>query len=239
MKESLGMKNLLIIPSHKRPNKLQTCLDSVLKNSSCSDIFVILNHEDAESYSNIIKKYAIANVRFMFTNKNTCPDKLNHVCDLYGENYDFVSFIGDDCVVTTPNWDAICANYINNHFSGLGVVSPSEPSWGRNYDDLPLHWMQSKSFWKTVGYFVHRGMKHCYVDNIIRDFAKSIDGYAKIPACIVEHHHPNHGFENDEVYDEGEKKHCEDDKRVYNQFLNSPEYFETLKRLQEAKINVQ
>lgn len=230
------MKNLLLIPS-KRPQRLDTCLDSVVRNSVCSRTMVIISREDIEPYSDVIKKFS-GSVDFLVTDKWTCPDKLNLACDNFGKDHEHVSFIGDDCVVTTPKWDEICINYIKDKFGGMGVVSPGEPSWGRNYDDLPLHWMQSTNFWSTVGYFVHRGMKHCYVDNLIRDFARSIGSYSKISECIIEHHHPNHGFNNDDVYDLGEKLHCEEDKKTYLQYINSREFKEVLGRLQKEK-NVQ
>lgn len=232
------MKNLLLIPSHKRPERLNACLGSVLQHSVCSEIFVLLHTSDLESYTKVIEEHEPKGVSFLVSEACTCPGKLNLGCDLLGENYENTTFIGDDCIVTTPRWDETCVNHIERNFGGLGVVSPSEPHWGRNYDDLPLHWMQSRSFWTTVGYFVHRGMKHCYVDNLIREFAKSIGSYAKLSDCIVEHHHPNHGFSGDEVYEMGEKKHCEDDKRTYLEYLNSTEYNEILSRLRE-KRNVQ
>jgi len=232
------MKNLLLIPSYKRPKRLSTCLDSVLANSVCSDVFVLLHVSDVGSYSKIMDEYEPRNVNFVVSEASSCPEKLNVGCDVFGVNYEYTSFIGDDCVVVTPRWDEICVNHIESNFNGLGVVSPSEPHWGRNYDDLPLHWMQSKSFWSTVSYFVHREMKHCYVDNLIRDFAKSINSYAKLSNCIIEHHHPNHGYENDEVYEIGEKMHCEDDKKTYYEYINSPQYTEIIEKLKEAK-NVQ
>jgi hypothetical protein len=232
------MKNLILIPSYKRPDRLKTCLNSVLANSVVSDISVLLHTSDMNTYSSVIEEYEPKGVQFVISEAMTCPEKLNLGCDVFGVNYEYTSFIGDDCVVSTPRWDEICVNYIEQNFNGLGVVSPSEPEWGRNYDDLPLHWMQSKSFWSTVSYYVHRGMNHCYVDNLIRDFANSINSYAKLQNCIIEHHHPNHGFENDEVYDMGEKKHCEDDKLIYFDYINSQEYLDILQKLKEAK-NVQ
>lgn len=229
---------MIIVPSYKRPEKLKSCLDSILQHSVCSDVYVVLNINDESSYSNLMDCYDPKGINFIVSEASNCPEKLNVACDVFGGTYENVSFIGDDCVVTSPAWDAMCIDHIQQNFNGLGVVSPSEPEWGRNYDDLPLHWVQSTSFWKTVGYYVHREMKHCYVDNLIRDFAKSINSYAKLSNCVIEHHHPNHGFENDEVYDMGEKKHCEDDKAVYFDYINSPEYFKIIKRLQEKK-NVQ
>lgn len=232
------MKNLILVPSYKRPDRLKICLNSILANSVVSETLVLLHTSDMNSYSNLIEEYEPKGVQFAISEVMTCPEKLNLGCDVFGVNYDYVSFVGDDCVVSTPKWDEICVNYIEQHFNGMGVVSPSEPEWGRNYDDLPLHWMQSKSFWSTVGYYVHREMNHCYVDNLIRDFAKSINSYAKLQNCIIEHHHPNHGFQNDEVYDMGEKKHCEEDKTIYFEYINSQEYHDILQRLKEAK-NVQ
>ena len=232
------MKNLILIPSYKRPGRLKTCLNSVLANSVCSDILVLLHTSDMNLYLDVIEEYEPKNVQFAISESMTCPEKLNLGCDVFGANHEYTSFIGDDCVVVTPRWDEICVNHIEQNFNGLGVVSPSEPNWGRNYDDLPLHWTQSRTFWSTVGYYVHREMKHCYVDNLIRDFAKSIHSYAKLQNCIIEHHHPNHGFQNDEVYDMGERKHCEDDKMIYFDYIDSQEYREILQRLKEEK-NVQ
>jgi glycosyltransferase involved in cell wall biosynthesis len=228
-------KNLILIPSYKRPEKLKTCLNSILSNSVCSDAIVILNASDVNNYSETIEEYHSKNIRFMITEANSCPEKLNLACDTYGKDYEYTSFIGDDCVVITPRWDEMCIEHIERNFNGIGVVSPSEPSWGRNYDDLPLHWVQSRSFWTTVGSFVHREMKHCYVDNLIRDFANSIESYAKLSNCIIEHHHPNHGFASDEVYELGEKSHCDNDKKIYYEYINSSDCLNTLNRLKEVK----
>jgi hypothetical protein len=231
------MKNLLLIPSHGRPERLRTCLDSVWKNSRNTKTLVILHESQFDLYLPIQKDcrelIAENETEFIYTENVGLVDRLTLGSTIYGKHYDYVSFIGDDCIVATKYWDQICMDYIEENFNGFGVVSPGEPQWGRN-DQIPLHWMQSTSFWKTVGYFVNPILKHCYIDNHIMDLANSVGRYSKIWDCIVEHHHPNFGHPSDETYNLGETTHCNEDKIRYMTIMNSPEYQETIDRLRRA-----
>jgi hypothetical protein len=67
------MKNLILIPSYKRPERLKTCLDSVIANSVCSDVFVLLHTSDVDSYSQLIEEYEPKNVQFAIRKQMTCP----------------------------------------------------------------------------------------------------------------------------------------------------------------------
>jgi hypothetical protein len=230
-------KNLLLIPSHGRPERLRTCLDSVWKNSRNTKTLVILHESQFDIYLPIQKdcRESIARneTEFIYTENVGLVDRLTLGSKTYGKNYDYVSFIGDDCVVATKYWDQICMDYIEEKFNGFGVVSPGEPAWGRN-DQIPLHWMQSTSFWKTVGYFVNPILKHCFIDNHILDLASSVGRYSKIWDCIVEHHHYNFGHPSDETYNIGESTHFHEDGIRYMAIINSKEYRETLERLKRA-----
>jgi hypothetical protein len=236
-KMTMKKRNLLLIPSHGRPERLRTCLNSVWKNSTNTKTLVILHETQFEMYlpfqKDSIESIAKNETEFIYTQHIGLVDRLTIGSTVFGKYYDYVSFIGDDCVVATGNWDQICINYIEENFGGFGVVSPGEPEWGRT-DELPLHWMQSTSFWKTVGYFVHPSFKHCWIDNHLLDLAKSVGRYAKLNNCIVEHHHRNFGHPSDENYILGEGTHFWQDQIRYNELKNSQEYQETLERLKRV-----
>ena len=63
-------ENLLLIPTYKRPKRLARCLDSVVKNSSCSRIMVIFHTEDDSDYSNIFEMFS-DKVEFTTTDLNS------------------------------------------------------------------------------------------------------------------------------------------------------------------------
>lgn len=61
------MKNLILVPSYKRPDRLKICLNSILANSVVSDTLVLLHTSDMNSYSNVIEEYEPKGVQFVIS----------------------------------------------------------------------------------------------------------------------------------------------------------------------------
>jgi len=228
------MKNLIIIPTLDRVDELERCLNSVKEKSTCSDVIVAVDYDQVENFSMRSDVYWRI---FREDEKRNCVNKVNTVAMENLDRYDYITFLGDDCIIDTHSWDQKLVDVIETEFYGMGVVSPGEPEWGRQ-DDLPLHWMVSSNMVRAIGYYENTIFIHNYVDNDIHEFGKSINSYKKVRDVIVEHHHPNHGkSEVDNTYELGERTWKDIDEQTYNEYLVSEDRAERSKRLYQEKLN--
>ena len=228
------MKNLIIIPTLDRVDELERCLNSVKAKSTCSDVIVAVDYDQVKKFSMRSDVYWRV---FREDEKRNCVNKINTVAMDNIDKYDFITFVGDDCIVTTEEWDRKLCSVIEKDFHGMGMVSPGEPEWGRQ-DDLPLHWMVSSNMIRAIGYFVNTIFNHNYVDNDLHQYAMSINSYRKVRDVIVEHHHPNHGkSEVDLTYVMGERTWKDIDEQTYNEYLVSEDRAERSKKLYQEKLN--
>lgn len=139
--------------------------------------------------------------------------KLNYLSKKYIHKYEYVHFIGDDCLFTDLGWEDIYLESAKDKkyvmFYGNDLIQGEK---------LPTHPFISTNIIKKLGFMGPDCLQHMFVDN----FWKSVGLYLKclqyFPMITVQHNHPARGFETDEIYKKNKSCFVQDN-ISYNQYM--------------------
>ena len=92
------MKNLIIIPTLDRVDELERCLNSVKAKSTCSDVIVAVDYDQVKKFNMRSDVYWRV---FREDEKRNCVNKVNTIAMENLDRYDYITFLGDDCVIDT------------------------------------------------------------------------------------------------------------------------------------------
>jgi hypothetical protein len=169
-------------------------------NSSISDFCIGLDSDDAMNYPRL------PGVIYEINKRMGVNGTLNKISRKYQKKYETISFIGDDNLVRTKNWDALLNEPIDKKGYGL--------SYGNDLlrvDRLPTTIMISSNLIKILGYMAPPKIIHMYIDNFWMELGENLNALFYFEEVIVEHLHFSNGKSKfDSLY----------------QVTNSPERFE-------------
>lgn len=184
--------NLVILPTRGRPANAARCVESILENSSISDIVIAIDDDQSDLYPRI------EGITYEVGPRVYLAKTINRVSQKYVDQYETMYFLGDDSVVKTKDWDVLLQKPILER--GYGISYGDDLLQGEN---LPTAAMLSTNIIKTLGFMVPSRMKHLYVDNFWLALGKSLDCIDYIPEAIIEHlHFANGKAEKDAGYEE-------------------------------------
>lgn len=121
----------IVIPTYKRDEDLEECLDSIRKNTKMS-VEIIVLHGGFESTEKICKKYDAIS---MLDNARKDGKRVKGLWAIINEGikaakYDYVMYLNDDCLVL-PDWDKNAAKYFENE-EKLGLLVLKSKGIGQN-----------------------------------------------------------------------------------------------------------
>lgn len=108
---------------------------------------------------------------------------LNSLARLTQDHYDVVTMGGSDHAPRTKNFDKKIEDALQDNYMAYG----NDLLQGEN---LATFCFTRTDLIKEVGYFVTPGAKHLYVDNMLMDLGKELNGLVFVPDVIIEHLHP-------------------------------------------------
>lgn len=170
--------NLVIIPARGRPDKAATAFDALKQYSKISDLMIGLDEDDADNYPEIEGVIREVNPRLRMNGT------LNLLVKKYQDKYETITFMGDDHLVRTQDWDEKLYSSIKER--GYGISYGNDLFQGEN---LPTMVMMSTNISKSLGFFAPRRLIHLYMDNFWKLFGLVINGLTYEPDVIVEHMH--------------------------------------------------
>jgi len=170
--------NLVIIPARGRPDKAQVAFDALKELSKISDFLIGLDDDDADNYPEIEGVIREVNPRLRMNGT------LNLLVKKYQDKYKTITFMGDDHIVRTENWDGLLYQGIKER--GYGISYANDLFQGAN---LPTMVMMSTNISKSLGFFAPRRLIHLYMDNFWKLFGQITDCLEYHPDVIVEHMH--------------------------------------------------
>ena len=170
--------NLVIIPARGRPDKAQVAFDALKELSKISDFLIGLDDDDADNYPEIEGVIREVNPRLRMNGT------LNLLVKKYQDKYETITFMGDDHIVRTENWDGLLYQGIKER--GYGISYANDLFQGAN---LPTMVMMSTNISKSLGFFAPRRLIHLYMDNFWKLFGQITDCLEYHPDVIVEHMH--------------------------------------------------
>lgn len=188
MKSSI--RNLVIIPSRGRPGQAQNAADLAQSLGPQSRVVLAVDADEEGLYSGIRGHLVMAVPTTGLTNA------LNYVATKHAPDFETITFLGDDHLVRTFEWDVMLSRSIQER--GYGLSYGNDMNMG---EVLPTFIMISTNVIKVLGHVAPPSLSHMFIDNYwkeIGDMCTAIDYH---PEVVVEHMHHSLGkSEFDQTY---------------------------------------
>jgi hypothetical protein len=204
------MKNLLIVPTRSRPHNAAEFYDSFIQNTSDqTTLCFAIDSDDAQNYS---ERYD--NVIWEVNDRKGMNGTLNLVANKYSDQYDYITFMGDDHRIRTSGWDKIFMRHAKKNTVSYG----NDLIQG---ESLATAAMLDSNIIRTLGYMAPPKMKHLYLDNFWMELGRRLNTLQYYSDVIIEHMHYSVGKSNaDELYEEVNSAAMNDnDKIAWEQYL--------------------
>lgn len=218
------ISNLVIVPSRGRPENLARCIEHLKKYSMVSEFVVGLDEDDEQNYPRI------DGVMYEVGPRKLLVGTLNDIAMKYVDKYLFLTFLGDDNIVTTEGWDV--AMSVTLAKQGYGIA------YGNDHfqeDKLPTSIMITSNIVKALGFITPPVLKHLYADNFWQALGKGLGSLYYFPSVHWEHLHYMAGkSEKDSTYEEANsEERYKEDREAFSQYM-SEQYVEDVTRVKEA-----
>lgn len=192
-------RNSVLLPSKNRPDRIEECLLAIIKFSKISDIDICINNNDKriDEYFKLVTKMnqAKCKIRIHLTNSKNMVESLNEVALKISNNYAYLTFIGDDQIISTVGWDQLMSKPLENR---IGISYPNDLNQGIS---LPTSVMLNSRIVKHLGYFAVPNFTHLYIDNVWLEMGKYLKNINYFEDVIIEHKHFSIGkSKDDETY---------------------------------------
>lgn len=178
---------LLVVPSRGRPENIRRLSEALLDTDADLDFIVGVDDDDPKlaEYQELEKEYMFdlyVGPRRKFAGTVNSIMMENH------ERYKYLSWMGDDHLPRTWQWDLKYRQELDK--LSTGVVYGDDLFMG---EAIATELAFTSDIVGVLGYAIPPGFVHLYVDNYFMEMAKSIDKLSYLPDVIVEHLHPEAG----------------------------------------------
>lgn len=192
------MKNLLIVPTRSRPHKAIEFYEAFKEyTSSDTTLCFAIDDDDDSGYDQSLFPDAVWEVNERLRLGGT----LNLVANKYCNDYDYLSFMGDDHRVRTSNWDRILTSDPIENLIAYG----NDLIQGIN---LPTAVLMDSNIVKKLGHMSPPPLKHLYLDNYWLDLGQVLKSIRYYDDVIIEHMHYSVGkSDEDALYKELNSAH--------------------------------
>ena len=144
--------NLVIVPTRSRPDNAERFARHFFENSSISDLVFGIDNDQINMYPKINGAMYEVN-----PNMKLVP-KLNLIANKYVDQYKTITFLGDDHVLKTKNWDASLYTPIQQIGYGFSFANDLFQT-----PTLPTSIMESTNIIKALGFMAPESLYHMYM----------------------------------------------------------------------------
>ena len=184
--------NLIIIPSRNRVANVERVIEAIKQTSSISDIMIGLDEDNHELYPRFDGVIYEVNPQ----TEKRMNGTLNLLSTRYANMYESITFMGDDHLPRTKNWDEMLYRPIKE--KGYGVSYGNDLYQGEN---LPTAVVMSTHIIRCLGFMSPPEQIHMFLDNFWKAVGTRLDALFYFDDIIVEHLHAYVGkSELDEMY---------------------------------------
>jgi hypothetical protein len=208
-------KILIILPTKQRLNDFETFAESWMTTTKGkSDVLVAIDLED-KTYDTVKEKYPFI---YEKVEPSSVLEILNQMAVKYSKEYKFISFMEDDCVFVTENWEDSFINKLNE-IGDYGIV------WGNDlinrHQIVGLPFLDSKIV-DVLGYMSPPELKYLWVDYFWKQLGADLGTLFYFPEIIVEHRHYSSGKrQKDEISDVVDSHGLIDMKSYHENYLKN------------------
>lgn len=170
----------VLIPTRKRPKRLDECVGSIKKNAKGPVEVLTYVDDDDDSY----KEWTVKGPRF---------ERAKMFRSLMGHaQYPFLMICGDDTRFETHGWDEIMSAKIPP--DGIGLVFGFD-----GWKNVAGHFLLTKRFIELTGGFPDE-FEHFGIDTYISDVMRGVERFFQVDVMIRHLHHRNGLAEQDDTY---------------------------------------
>lgn len=188
------MKNAVIIPTRGRGIRIQERISESLANSTSSDFFLSIDSDDDTDYS-WAQSMGVKLIQGVNSSMN---EALNRAALELCDRYSFLTFMGDDHVARTKDWDLKLMTSAAN-------LGPGSLAYGNDLlagQSLPTAVLVDSKFVKTLGFLAPTRLNHMFLDDFWLAIGTGSGKIAYLEDVVLEHMHFSAGkSESDATYD--------------------------------------
>ena len=217
-------KILIMCPSrssdgNRIPNLVELHKSWKRTTTGNSDFLLGIDENDKHHYPDLADVIVDIN-----TEQLNVVKKINYLSNKYCQNYEYVYFIGDDCLFETENWEEI---YLNSALNKEYVLF--YPNDKIQNGKLPTHPFISTNIIQKIGFMGPECLQHMYVDNFWKSVGDYLGCLKYFPDVIIDHRHPARGFKGDDLYKKNDSHFLQDQKNFHlymkNNFVDDMKVF--------------
>lgn len=201
--------NLIVIPSRGRPQNVERSFNAIKETSTISDLVFVLDEDDEQNYPRI------PGASYEILPRIKMNKSLNAIALKNIYTYKTITFMGDDHLTQTPNWDEVLYGPIKDRGFGL--------SYGNDFlqgKDLPTAVMMSTNIIKVLGFMAPHDLLHLYMDYFWLDLGRQLNAIDYFDCVEIKHvHYANTEGIWDQTYEEANSSFTVDqDYAVYENY---------------------
>lgn len=170
--------NLVIIPSRGRPQNVERAFNAITLKSNISDLVFVLDDDDEHNYPRI------PGASYEVTKRIKMNKSLNAIALKNIYTYETITFMGDDHLVQTDNWDEVLYGPIKDRGFGLSYGNDSMQG-----EALPTAVMMSTNLIKILGFMAPHELLHLYMDYFWLDLGKALNAIDYFDCVDIKHVH--------------------------------------------------
>ena len=206
---------MVMIPTRGRRAQAERCLKSYVDTVSLesTEVVFISDQDDQDTYAGM--DWGPASTAVLDPRAGSLSELLNTTASALVHDYDVLMQVGDDCVFTTPGWDRIMLDALED-LGGSGWVYPDD----KRRNDIPEIWAVSCDVVKALGWFMPPQMGHFYSDNAIGELGKRAGLIRFCPQAVIAHEHYtiSKSQRRDKTYAQAEKKFGQRDLDAFRKY---------------------
>ncbi len=178
----------ILVPSRGRPENVRRLMDACMEHSLGACVIVGVDADDSTyaEYERVLGDFPQNVLVVTSPGSNGMVAALNEM--LNASDADYVAFLGDDHVPSTPGWDQRLCQAIKAQGGGLAYGNDLLQG-----ESLPTAIVMDGRIPRALGYMAPPVLKHLYVDNVWKIWGEYLGKLAYLDDVIVEHLHPGAG----------------------------------------------
>lgn len=189
-------KNLVVMPSRGRAEQAHSAAEVAISLSRTSELVVVTDLDDPSKYTNHTSYELLRIPRAGLTGI------LNEISLARAKEFQTITFLADDNIVRTQDWDEILLDPILSHGLGISYGDDLNPNVS-----LPTSVMMSSNIILALGHMAPRAFKHMFIDNYWRDLGLELDCLFYNPDVVIEHMHFSLGKSSEDQTYRSTNKH--------------------------------
>lgn len=180
-----------ICPTRSRPGPLKKTIETFLQTSDSAHFIAWVDEDQKDLY-----RFDHERVRIHVGSRMGPVRSTNLIADLYGQNYDVLGMVPDDCAFKVPGWDRYLEQTIQGFPNRIGMVSAAH----NNGPFVNFPWVTQQWF-NLVGWYFYPTNFHYCCDTVLEILGECANAIVYAPADRFLIEHLSEGFTNQEKFE--------------------------------------